>query len=91
MNYIVIEAQTTNGTTATIVNTYADYPHAEQKYHLVLSAAAVSDVPLHAAAMLTERGNLVKYECYDHTPEPEEETPEEETEPTEEENPNEAE
>ena len=83
MNYIVIEAQTTNGTTATIVNTYADYPHAEQKYHLVLSAAAVSEVPRHSAAMLTERGNLVKYECYDHT-EPEEE-------PTEEENPNEAE
>ena len=67
MNYIVIEAQTNNGTTATIVNTYADYAHAEQKYHLVLSAAAVSTVQIHSASMLTERGNLVKYECYDHT------------------------
>ena len=67
MNYIVIEAQTNNGTTVTIVNTYADYAHAEQKYHLVLSAAAVSDVQIHSASMLTERGNLVKYECYDHT------------------------
>lgn len=66
MNYIVIEAQTTNGVTATIVNTYATYALAEQKYHLVLSAAAVSSVPIHSASMLTERGNLVKYECYDH-------------------------
>lgn len=69
MNYIVIEAQTTNGVTATIVNTYEDYPHAEQAYHLILSAAAVSSVPIHSASMLTERGNLVKYECYDHTAE----------------------
>ena len=67
MNYIVIEAQTNNGTTVTIVNTYASFALAEQKYHLVLSAAAVSNVPIHSATMLTERGNLVKYECYDHT------------------------
>lgn len=75
MNYIVIEMQTTDGTTAAITNTYATYPLAEQAYHTVLAAAAVSSVPLHSASMLTERGNLVKYECYDHTPpepEPEE-------------------
>lgn len=69
MNYIVIEQQTNNGVPATIVNTYASFALAEQKYHLVLSAAAVSDVPIHSASMLTERGNLVKYECYDHTEE----------------------
>lgn len=73
MNYIVIEMQTTSGVTATIVNSYNNYPQAEQKYHTVLAAAAVSTVPLHSAAMLTERGNLVKYECYDHT-EPEEDS-----------------
>lgn len=67
MNYIVIESQTNNGVTTTIVNTYASFALAEQKYHLVLSAAAVSNVPIHSATMLTERGNLVKYECYDHT------------------------
>lgn len=72
MNYIVIEAQTNNGVTTTIIDTYASFALAEQKYYLVLSAAAVSNVPIHSAAMLTERGNLVKYECYDHR-EPEEE------------------
>ena len=73
MNYIVIEMQTTNGVTATLHNTYDNYPQAEQKYHTVLAAAAVSSVPLHSAAMLTERGNLVKYECYDHSETSEEE------------------
>lgn len=72
MNYIVIEMQTTNSVTAAITNTYTDYPHAEQAYHTILAAAAVSAVPLHSASMLTERGNLVKYECYDRR-EPEEE------------------
>lgn len=72
MNYIVIESQTNNGVTSTIVNTYASFALAEQKYHLVLSAAAVSNVPIHSATMLTERGNLVKFECYDHTAESEE-------------------
>lgn len=75
MNYIVIEMQTSGGATAAITNTYADYPHAEQAYHTILAAAAVSEVTIHSASMLTERGNLVKYECYDRTPAPE---PEEE-------------
>lgn len=66
MNYIVIELQTTDGVTAAVTNTYDNYPQAEQKYHTVLAAAAVSAVPVHAASMLAERGNLVKYECYQH-------------------------
>ena len=71
MNYIVIEMQTTDGTTAAITNIYATYPLAEQAYHTILAAAAVSEVTIHSASMLTERGNLVKYECYDRR-EPEE-------------------
>ena len=77
MNYIVIEMQTTNGVTATLTDTFSDYPHAEQKFHTILAAAAVSPVPIHSASMLTERGNLVKYECYDRTPAPEPEEDEE--------------
>ena len=72
MNYIVIELQTTNGVTSSLKDTFADFAHAEQKFHTVLAAAAVSEVTVHSAAMLTERGNLVKYECYDRTPAPEE-------------------
>ena len=69
MNYIVVELQTTDGTTALLTNTYADKAQAEQKYHTVLAAAAVSAVGVHACAMLTEDGRLVKNECYRHTAE----------------------
>ena len=67
---------------------------AESKYHEVLAAAAVSELPQHSATLLTSDGRAVMSQCYRHevvepepSPEvaPEEEpevTPEEET-PTE--------
>ena len=67
MNYIVIEMQTTNGTTSTLTTVKNNIAEAEQKYHTVLAAAAVSQVPLHSASMLNERGQLIKYELFDHT------------------------
>ena len=67
---------------------------AESKYSQVLSAAAVSDLPSHAAILFSSEGFPVMNQCYHHTvqpeaapaPEPEEpeetpeENPEEETE-----------
>ena len=77
MNYIVIEMQTNNSQTSVLTQTKATVNEAEQAYHTILAAAAVSRVPTHSAAMLNERGQLVKYECYVHEepaqePEPEE-------------------
>ena len=73
MNYIVIELQTTGGTTALITNTYTDRNQAESKFHEILQYAAVSQVEDHAAVMLTEDGRLVRQESYKHAaPEPEE-------------------
>lgn len=75
--FIVIEIQTSN-TVATLVNAYEDRNQAENKYHAILSAAAVSAVPKHGAVMLTDEGVRLKSECYIHEqPEPEPE-PEEE-------------
>lgn len=57
---------------------------AEAKYHEVLAAAAVSELPQHSATLLTSDGRAVMNQCYRHalpTPTPE---PEEETEPTKE-------
>lgn len=71
--YIVIEIQTSD-TVATIVNSYDNRPQAESKYHQILTAAAVSNVPKHGAIMLTDEGERLKNECYIHTAEPEEET-----------------
>lgn len=49
----------------------------ESKYYEVLSAAAVSELPSHAAIMFSTEGFPILHQCYKHavTPEPE---PEEE-------------
>ena len=79
--YAVLELQRSGESTLTaIVNTYTDKNVAEQKYHQILSAAAVSNVDIHSAVMLDETGRRIKSETYEHiTP-----TPEEPTEPVEE-------
>lgn len=64
---------------------------AESKYHEVLAAAAVSELPQHSATLLTSDGRAVMSQCYRHEvvePEPEptpEVEPEEEPEVTPEE------
>ena len=66
---------------------------AESKYHLVLSAAAISQLPSHSATLIATDGREVMHQCYLHNiPEPEPVDPgesggeggEEQTEPTEE-------
>ena len=75
MNYLIVEQQTTNGSTAVLTTVKPNINEAEQAYHTVLAAAAVSSVETHAAAMLNERGQLLKYECFVHAePEPEEQS-----------------
>ena len=70
--FIVIELQTnTGGAVSNIATPYSDRNQAEAKYHQILSAAAVSTVYKHAAAMLTEEGVRLKSECYIHEQEPE--------------------
>ena len=73
MNYLVIEIQTNaSGTIGNLVYSYADRNQAEQKYHLVLSSAAVSQLPAHAAALMTAEGQLLERKCYHHVTEEEE-------------------
>ena len=67
--YLVIEIQKTGESLAQIVNTYADRNTAEQKYHAVLSAAAVSKVDIHTAVLMFYDGTVFKRESYDHTEE----------------------
>ena len=67
MNYIVIELQTTNGTTANIVNAFTDRNQAEAKFHQVLASAATSAVETHAAVLIAENGTCVRHEAYNHT------------------------
>lgn len=59
---------------------------AESKYHEVLAAAAISELPQHSATLLTSDGRCIMNQCYKHEvvqpePEVEPETPEEPIEP----------
>ena len=65
--YIILETQTNpNGTVGTLINSYEDRNAAESKYHNVLAAAAISQLPLHCAFMLTDEGYTIKSEVYRH-------------------------
>ena len=48
---------------------------AESKYHEVLAAAAISQLPQHSATLITSDGRAIMNQCYRHevapTPEPE--------------------
>lgn len=65
--YIVVEIQTAaNGAVSTLTWSYASRNDAEAQYHTVLSAAAVSALPKHAAIMFSEEGFPLRNECYKH-------------------------
>lgn len=66
MNYLVIELQTTNGTTANIVTQYNNLAQAQQKYYTILSAAVVSKVDIHSAMIVDETGFLIMNESFRH-------------------------
>ena len=63
---IVLEIQQTGDNIATIISTHNDPHVAEQKYHMVLSAAAVSSVPVHSCVMMYDNGHEFKRETYYH-------------------------
>ena len=67
MTFIVLEIQTAqDGTTGTLVNAYTNQNEAESRYHQVLAAAAISALPTHAAVLLTDHGQTLKHDAYDH-------------------------
>lgn len=65
--FIVIELQKNDaGAVANIVTEHATLADAESKYHAILSAAAVSKIPVHSAIIVSEEGFPVKNQCYKH-------------------------
>ena len=72
MKYIVIELQeSADGQVSNIVTSHDTVNEAESKYHAVLSAAAVSSVPVHSAIMVNSHGGYINSQSYDHTGETE--------------------
>ena len=65
--YIIIELQTNDqGEVGSIVTTRATRREADADYHGKLAYAALSEVPVHAVVMLTERGEALRSESYTH-------------------------
>ena len=64
--YIVIELQKSGNELSNIVTTFDNLNEADNKYHTILAAAAISNVERHAASMLSDEGYCIKAEYYDH-------------------------
>ena len=66
MKYIVIEIQkAADGTVAVPpINTYDNFFDALSKYHTVLAAAAISDVPVHTCVVLNDVGQEIRMDSY---------------------------
>lgn len=64
---IVLEVQVGfDGTIGTLINDYEDRNVAENKYHNILAAAAVSNLAIHTAFMLDPKGKVLKADHYEH-------------------------
>ena len=67
MKYIVIEMQkTAEGQVANLVTDHNTLAEAESKYYTILASAAINDVPVHSAIIVSEEGFPVKHQCYKH-------------------------
>lgn len=67
MKYIVIELQkNSDGSVGNLVYAYNTRAQAESKYYAVLSAAAVSTVPVHSAILIQEDAMPVAYKSFTH-------------------------
>ena len=65
--YIVIEIQTNlDGTVGTIFYQYENLESAYSKYYSILSVAAVGELPVHTAAIMTNTGRLVESKYFAH-------------------------
>ena len=67
MKYIVIELQkNAEGMVANIVTEHSNLNDAESKYFSIMASAAVSNIPVHSAIIVSEEGHPVRHEFYKH-------------------------
>ena len=65
--YIVIELQkNTEGVVSNIVTSHSTLAEAESKFYTILATAAINEVPVHSAIIVSEEGFPVKHQCYKH-------------------------
>ena len=65
--YIVIELQKdAKGEVSNIVTGHSTLADAESKYYSILASAAISEIPVHSAIVVSEEGFPVRNQCYKH-------------------------
>ena len=65
--YIVIELQkNADGIVSNLVTSHNSLAEAESKYYSILASAAINEVPVHSAIIVSEEGFPVKHQCYKH-------------------------
>ena len=65
--FVVIELQkNADGNVANIVSVYDTQAAAESKYHSILAAAAVTELPCHSTIIGSEEGFPLMPQCYKH-------------------------
>lgn len=65
--YIVIELQkNAEGQVSNLVTAHNTLAEAESKFYTILASAAINDVPVHSAIIVSEEGFPVKHQCYKH-------------------------
>lgn len=62
----VIEIQKSGETATPLVQLFTDDAQAKSRYHELLSIAAVSSVPEHSVILVSEEGNFMFHEKYEH-------------------------
>ena len=66
MRYLVLEIQA-GDTISVLVNDFDELSRAENKYHTILAYAAISEVPIHSALLMTEEGIVNQQYTYKHS------------------------
>ena len=65
--YIVIELQkNTENRVDNIVTEHPTLAEAESKFYSILASAAINEVPVHSAIIVSEEGFPVRHQCYKH-------------------------
>ena len=65
--YIVIELQNNaDGHVSNLVTSHDTLAEAESKFYTILASAAINNVPVQSAIIVSEEGFPVKHQCYKH-------------------------
>ena len=62
----VIEIQKDGDSVSNITELFSDLAQAKSRYHTILSVAAKSNVPEHSVILVSEEGNYMFHEKYEH-------------------------